>query len=80
MKRNKTLILMMFIAALLMIALFAYLSTLERDGGEAQTFPFPTTTPTPDLVGSGWWDEMPTPVKVEGAPSPTPSSTPTPKP
>ncbi len=78
MKKNKPLTLVMVILMLLVIVLFSYLSTLEGDDGQAQTYTFPTATPTTDLVGSGWWNAMPTPLTVEGMPSPT--VTPTKKP
>lgn len=63
--KNKILIWTTSVSMLLLIALFAYFNTFESDAGALRTNSFPTITPTPDLVGTGWWNTLPTPIPVE---------------
>ncbi len=65
MRKNKTQMFVMILLMLIIIALAAYTGTLEGDGGDMQLVSFPTATPTTDLIGSGWWNSMPTPITVE---------------
>jgi hypothetical protein len=64
MKKNKTLLMILIALTVIVLALFAYFNTFEGNGGEAQTYSFPTSTPTSALVGNGWWNAMPTPISV----------------
>jgi hypothetical protein len=62
--KDKTLV-MTAIAVMLLIVLFAYYNTFEKSAGQVKTFSFPTSTPTVDLIGTDWWNVLPTPIKVE---------------
>jgi hypothetical protein len=65
MKKNTAVIVLMVALTVIVIALFSYFNTFEGNGGEAQTYSFPTSTPTSALVGNGWWNAMPTPIKID---------------
>ncbi len=65
MSKGKTQIFVMILLMLIVIALAAYTSTLEGNGGDVRLVSFPTATPTTDLIGSGWWNSMPSPITAE---------------
>ena len=63
--KNKTAVVILIVLIAIVFALFAYLNTFETDAGALKIASFPTATPTLELVGEGWWNELPTPRAVE---------------